>query len=175
MARLEIFINERGPYLGELSIDIERIDITSGRDSYKPDPAWNTVCKAGHFHAFTRDGKLPTLQAYEKQMPCNGMCSPSCGGEGWSETRYRCRACGKRVKPGYVIDVPGGQTRTIPGLTTWRVTVRTMTQWNADVSVRAVMPKKELFGIATPRMVQGGSDGFTWDLIGISELGERAQ
>lgn len=172
MANLEIFINERGPYLGTLNIETEQIDITMGRSTYKLDPKWTHVDKAGHFHAVTGDGKLPTLEPYTKTSPCGGECGDS-GCDGMTEQRYRCRACRKRVKPAYVVDVPGGVKRVMPGLTTWTATVRTRTAWTADVSIRATASNSTVFGIATPRMVLADADCFTFDFIGITELGRR--
>jgi hypothetical protein len=174
VSTLEIFVNEQGPFVGTLNIETERIDITMAGPSYKPDPEWTYVDKAGHFHAFTEDGKLPTLERYEKHLNCDGSCAGVCSDEGYTETRYRCRACGKRVKPGYAVKVPGGAQQFMPGRTSWTVTVSGRTQWNADVSVRAVAGGKEWFGLAHPRMVSADvHDGFTYDFIGLAELGRR--
>jgi len=169
--QLQVFVNEQGPFPGVLNIETERIDITSGTDTHKPDPKWTHVDRAGHFHAFA-DGKLPTLQPYEKHHACPDPCC-ACNGEGWSETRYRCRLCGKRVRPGYVVDVPGGTPRTMPGLTTWTVTVTSQAQWDADVSLRVVAGTDEFFGFAAPRLASFDPDGFTYSFDGITELGRR--
>lgn len=171
---LEIFINERGPHLGTLNIETEAIDVTMGRDTYKLDPQWTFVDKAGHFHAVAEDGKLPTLEQYEKHLNCDGSCAGACSDEGYTETRHRCRACRKRVKPAYVVDVPGGMKRVMPGLTSWVATVRTRTAWTADVSIRATARGRTMFGLASPRMVQADADCFTFDFIGITELGRCA-
>lgn len=174
VSNLEIFVNEKGPRAGSLSIETELIDTTMAGPSYKPDPEWTFVDKAGHFHAFTHDGFLPTLERYEKHLNCDGSCAGVCSDEGYTETRYRCRICRKRVKPAYVVKVPGGLPQSMPGLTAWTVTVSGRTQWNVDVSIRAVAGGNTWFGFATPRMVSGGPDGFTYDFIGIGELGKRA-
>lgn len=176
MATLEIFINERGPYLGTLNIETEQIDITMGRDTYKLDPKWTFVDKAGHFHAVTGDGKLPTLEPYTKTSPCGGECGDS-GCDGVSEQRYRCRLCRKRVKPGRVIDQVGGVPRTMPGRTSWWATVKTKTEWKADVSIRAAAGRREMFGLATPHLAVTASAGgelvHTYEFHGITELGRR--
>lgn len=174
-ANLEIFINERGPYLGTLNIETEQIDITMYRDTYKLDPKWTFVDKAGHFHAVTGDGKLPTLERYEKHIGCDGTCGGTCDGT-LTETRHRCRACGKRVKPGHVIDQAGGAARSMPGLTTWTVRIdhpETLGITEADVSVRAVAGKRTLFGLARRHMTARDASSFTYEFHGVTELGRR--
>lgn len=176
MANLEIFINERSPYVGTLNIETEQIDITMGRDTYKLDPKWTHVDKAGHFHAVAGDGKLPTLEAYAKTSPCGGECGDS-GCLGVTETRHRCRICGKRVKPGRVIDQVGGVPRSMPGRTSWWATVKTQAEWKSDVSIRAAAGRREMFGIATPRLtvtsVLDGKVVHTYEFHGVTELGRR--
>lgn len=182
IANLEIFVNERGPYLGTLNIETEQIDVTMGRDTYKLDPQWTFVDKAGHFHAVAGDGKLPTVEAYEKQVPCDGSCFPWCGGEGYSETRYRCRACAKRVKPGFVVDVPGGQRRTMPGRTSWLVDIQALHEEppSGTVSIRCGstgLAGRDWFGLAAGRTVgsvhAAGDVRYSWQAYGVTELGRR--
>lgn len=174
---LEIWVNDQGPFHGSLSIDTDMIDVTSDRDSYKPDPEWEYVDKAGHWHAFTSDGKHPTLERYEKPVPCDGSCGGVCGGEGTTETRYRCRACGKRVKPYFVVDVPAFTPQRIPGRTSWCVNVTAadaVADGMVDVSVRIVAADRMWFGLARRDLT--ASDGMTWTygFHGYTELGERA-
>lgn len=170
---VEVYVNERGPFRGVVNIETERIDITVGSPTYGPDPAWTHVDKAGHFHAYGRDNALPTLEKYEKHIGCDGQCGGGCGDEGYTETRYRCRLCRKRVKPGRAMKTYGGEQKSMLGRTSWWVTVQSRTQWNTDVSVRVVAGKRTAFGLATPRMSSASPDGFTFDFIGISELAER--
>jgi hypothetical protein len=180
MATLEIFINERGPYLGTLNIETEQIDITMGRDTYKLDPKWTFVDKAGHFHAVTGAGNLPTLERYEKHIGCDGTCGGTCDGT-LTETRYRCRACGKRVKPGFVVDVPGGQRRTMPGLTSWLLDVQAHEEPpSGKVSIRCTstgLGGRDWFGIAEGRTAGSiHADGvarYSWQAYGVTELGRR--
>lgn len=177
IATLELFINERGPHLGTLHIETDLIDVTMAGNTYKPDPGWTWVDKAGHFHAFTGDGSLPTLERYEKHLNCDGSCAGVCSDEGYTETRYRCRACGKRVKPGYAVDVAGGTPRTKPGRTWWFAEVRGRTMWGADVSIRAVAGGRTFFGLATPRLASvvhaGGDVEYRYEFHGVTELGRR--
>lgn len=173
---LEVFIDERGPYEGTLRVETEKIDITSGRTTYKDDPQWTFVDKAGHFHAITADGKFPTLEAYVKRRPCPGGCGdPGCEGE--IEGRYRCRLCRKRIRPGRVVDRVAGARRYMPGVTTWTVTVPTQQEWPDDVTIRATSRNFEAFGIATPRLQNTTSYGdgavHVYEFLGITELGRR--
>lgn len=179
-AHLQIFINERGPYRGTLTVETEAIDITSATTTYKDDPQWTFVDKAGHFHAVTGAGKFPTLEAYTKTLPCPGGCDdPDC--EGVTEARYRCRICRKRVKPGRVVDQAGGWKRTMPGRTSWGVSVETVEPPPAGtVSVRCAstgLAGRDWFGLAEGRVdsIVSGSGGqtYTYEAHGITELGRR--
>ena len=159
-AHLQIFINEAGPYAGTLEMHVDEIDVSTLGNSYKPDPGWFTVDKAGHYHAFTRDGELPTLRRVGR--------------------KFRCSICEKRIRPGYVVDQPGGIKRTMPGRTWWNVQVEVAEPIaQADpVSVRMVQDGEDrLFGIATRSLTsaRGGPSGpmFTYGWTGITELGRR--
>lgn len=181
MANLEVFINERGPYVGTLNIETEQIDITMGRDTYKLDPKWTFVDKSGHFHAVTGDGKLPTLEQYEKHLNCDGSCAGVCSDDGYTETRYRCRACRKRVKPGRVIDQAGGVTRTMPGRTSWFLAVESLDKPPVGrVSIRCTstgLAGRDWFGLADGRVAGSSSAGsdvrWSWEAYGVTELGRR--
>lgn len=171
---LEIFINETGPYRGTLSVETPRIDVTMAGNTYKPDPEWTHVDKAGHFHAFAGDRSLPTLERYEKHRNCDGSCGGICESEGWTETRRRCRICRKRVKPGYVIDVPGGTPQSIPGPSSWCVLVEAhQPPPTGLVSIRG----RDWFGLADGRIgcVTSGSDyvTYSYQAFGAGELGRR--
>lgn len=174
-SRVEIYVDEQGPFPGDLEIEVEEIDISSNLPSYKPDPKWTHVDKAGHFHAITREGKYPTLETYTKHRPCPGGCGDS-GCEGTTETRYRCRVCRKRVRPGSVSDGWPGMVRKMPGRTYWTVEVRA--SWppeNAgEAVVRVVSGDRTWFGVVQYGRASSGPDGVRYALHGIGELGERA-
>jgi hypothetical protein len=180
-ATLSVFVNAAGPFPGALSIDQEWIDVSMASPPKKPDPKWEYLDKAGHWHAFTRDGKLPTLKEYRKQIPCDGSCGGVCEGEGYGETRWRCRACEKRVRPSFVDDYAGMNT-AIPGMTSWTVKVRAadpvLAKFDSSttVSVRVVGEDRTYFGLARygDFSMAGDDLTFAFDLHGITELGERA-
>lgn len=180
-SNLEVWVNDKGPFLGSLQIDTEVIDVTSSRDSYKPDPKWEYVDKAGHWHAFTSDGKHPTMERYEKPVPCDGSCGGVCGGEGYSETRYRCRACGKRVKPNFVVDKPAFTPQRIPGRSDWRVNVAgrfeamPAVRHPDQVTVRVTQDGRTFFGLAALGDFSYCSDGTSEiAFVGTTELGQRS-
>lgn len=182
-ARLQVYVNAAGPYAGEISIETESIDITSGLTTMKPDPKWEFTDKAGHWHAVTSDGKYPTLEDYVKALPCPGGCGdPEC--EGVRETRYRCRICQKRIKPALVVDSYPGEVRRMPGRTSWEVRVEGATdlpipnQSGEMLTVRCVTDKFTCFGLARigPSEVVSTSDG-AWmnaTFYGVGELGRRS-
>lgn len=68
----------------------------------KPDPAWEFIDAAGHFHAYAGDD-LPTCDPYYIGHPCSfDDHEDEC--EGWIETTYVCAICRESVKPGRVPD-----------------------------------------------------------------------
>lgn len=165
-------------YDGTLTVEQERIFVGTDRAT-KPDPSWEFVDKAGHWHAYSEDGSLPTLRTAPKHRPCDGACGEGCDGS--IEVRYRCRICDKRVRPARVPD-EAARTATMPGMKSWSVTIkgvdppprRSFTS-GAKVSVRAEFGLRTYFGIAT---FSGGGrmDSSGWwslELVGVGELGER--
>lgn len=174
-SNLEIFVDEHGPYSGDLQIEYEAIDISTLLPSYKPDPKWTYVDKAGHFHAITKDGKYPTLESYTKHRRCPGGCGDF-GCEGTYETRYRCRVCAKRVRPGSIEEGFQGMVRKAPGRMDWTVEVHA--QWPPDTAgeavARVVSGDRTWFGVVRYGRASSGPDGVQYVLHGISELGERA-
>lgn len=168
-------------YVGTLTVEQERIFVGSDRAT-KPDPSWEFVDKAGHWHAFAMDGELPTLERYEKRVPHDGSCGGVCEGEGTVEVRYRCRACGKRVRPAWVPD-EAARTATMPGRQSWSVTIKGVDPPGppggsfgpgAKASVRVDFGLRTYFGIAA--FCGGLMDVSGWwslELAGVSELGQR--
>jgi hypothetical protein len=172
---MEIWLDAAGPFRGQVTVETERIDITSGLTTYKPDPQWTFVDKAGHWHAFTADGKHPTMERYVKMLPCPGGCNdPTC--EGQPEERYRCLICGKRIRPNRVVASYAGERRSMPGLTSWSVRVFGSGPIPSaeKVVVRFVGEKRTRFGLASPAGYTATSDSWELSLYGVGELGERA-
>ncbi|MBO4272370.1 hypothetical protein [Microbispora triticiradicis] len=131
----------------------------------KPDPGWEFIDDAGHFHAFAEDGELPTLNSERVDVPCDGSCGGVCQGEGYTELRWTCRICEQEVKPGYVPDYKArtlGEPIALP-LQAWLTITSTepVTNSRGEVSVRVRYGDQELFGtgFVVNRGGSGGPDG----------------
>jgi len=102
----------------ELEVITESIDVTA---MVEPDPDWKYTDSSGHVHRYddsAPDGPYPTLE-YRAWHECHGdgldcdyeddqdLCYPVLG----------CKRCGEHVVPG----TRTGQSRSIPGLTTYLI------------------------------------------------------
>lgn len=162
-----------------LDVTTEMIDVSTGLPTRLPDPAWEKVDKQGHFHAFTTDGKLPTVVTESIQKPCPGGCDdPGC--EGVTVIRYRCRLCRQKIRPNWVTEYDPSP-RSMPGRTEWSVAVRGASESPpvGDVSVKVTANGITYFGFgrahgATIREFGSGvMADFT--ITGTSELGRRRE
>jgi hypothetical protein len=174
--RADVFVGTSGPWPGSLTVEQEFIPVTSERSS-RPDHRWVAVDNAGHWHAFTRDGKLPTLREYAEHVECDGSCGGICEGEGYHVTRWKCRACEKPVAPRFIQEY--GRTEMIPGPRSWHVQLTAPTylpvpQHRDQVSVRATFGDRIYFGLATLGDFSMTPDALDVTLLGTTELGERA-
>ena len=170
-------IDGSAPAPCNLEVHQEWIDVSSALPTRKPDPSWELVDKHGHFHAFTSDGKLPTLDEEKIRKPCPGGCDDS-GCTGTVVIRYRCKVCKKKIRPGWISDYDG-LNRKIPGRLDWSVTViggPILVTWG-EVSVRVTADGRTYFGFGRPGDVTWRNvDGrpVTETVIhGTSELGRR--
>lgn len=150
-------------------VEIEQdVDYVRSISATKPDPRWEFIDDAGHFHAFAEDGELPTLNSERVEMPCDGSCGGVCEGEGYTVLRWTCRICGQEVEPGYVPDYEA-QTVGTPIFMAKKATVKitsteAVTESRNEVSVRVRVGDDELFGTGyvVGRGGEGGSDGMRW-------------
>lgn len=120
--------------------EVERIDVSTAFAT-KPDPNWELVDEAGHFHAYDHGGDLPTLKAVESAQPCTGVCDHDC--EGWSITEYHCGLCDVVIEPRRI---PDGMFRTIPGRSRWTVTVQGEAPRGQRVSIVVRVGETTYFG-----------------------------
>ena len=81
----------RGPW-GELSFEVEQIDVTSGLPY--PDERWTYTDHHGHEH-YRRDGGYPTLTWIVDETYWCGDCD-----EEHTEGHWECSICGERIEPG---------------------------------------------------------------------------
>lgn len=173
-------IDGQPPVRCELKVEQEWLDVSSGLPTRKPDMSWELVDKNGHYHAFTGDGKLPTLDEEKVRKPCPGGCGdPDC--EGVTVTRYRCRICRKKIQPRWVSSYDN-LNRKIPGLKTWSVEVANSTAvppaLGELVSVKVGIGGRTYFGIGRPYglvIEQAGIGNVTasYTVHGEGELGQR--
>lgn len=75
-----------------LSADTKVIRVRGPR----PDASWQQIDSSGHFHAFTADGRLPTL---ERRTPPPNPFDPDDEGDGYLPSWYACVICGDEVTP----------------------------------------------------------------------------
>lgn len=163
----------------ELEIIQDVVDVTT-LGATKPDPAWEYRDHAGHFHAFTKDGKLPTLRSMLKEhVPCHDMGECGCGG--YDVRALYCAACNQEVTPEYLPDL---DRRYLPGRRHWVVTVTglalamgtlTTVRFRSGFSTLVSSGRqRHFFGIVRVTDVNLSSDGPSrMRLDGAGELGER--
>lgn len=165
--------------MGNLEVVQESVGVTSLTAS-KPNLAWTFRDAAGHFHAFAKDGSLPTLATSSIHDPgCIGNCEDldyefQCG----VRHPYVCRVCGEEIKPERTPD-PG--PHYMPGRKSWSVLVYGVDlEFGQEVSITAedsATGRVWAFGVAKvgPRNVR--SNGATLQtetlLYGQGELGNR--
>lgn len=178
----QVIIDNGPPMPGTFGIEREMIDVSSETGGWLPDPKWSCIDANGHWHAYTTDGKLPTLSAHVRHVDCDGthafgdMLEEEC--EGYDVTEYRCRICLDLVGPHRVPDGTAGLRQFAPGRTSWWAEVITPREIKGECTVRLAIGKRFMFGVAVARMVgaEGDHQGVrvTTRLDGIGELGYRA-
>lgn len=178
-----VSINGTAEVLGCLEITQE-VEMVASLFASKPDPTWEHTDDAGHYHAWTGDGKLPTLEVKVEHKPCDGSCGDTCGGEGYTVIHYHCRICQVELQPG---KLPDQEPHPVFGLKTWSLTVQMpldgppAEQVRLDqvasfrMDARPSLPPQRYFGAG--QAVSSGVDGRTGllraEIHGIGELGKR--
>jgi hypothetical protein len=176
-----VTIND-GPILpGRLEVEQDVITYASATAT-KPDPQWEFIDPAGHFHAYDTDGELPTLVTRDRHVDCGlshadddlyGDGQHDC--EGYDVREYFCQICDEQIKPERLSDA--GQ-KSMPGRKSWSVYVVSDRRIEGVVSVRFEMASKIYFGVAHAIMEQaesgpGGGIRVTTRLSGAGPLGIR--
>jgi hypothetical protein len=166
---ITVSIDGGEPLPCELRVERQVIDVSSA-SARKPDMSWTFVDKAGHFHAFDHEGRLPTVVRREERVPLDLTDGPDDyddddGAESdpdeypelcYSVTHTECGLCGEKVEPLYVADYP---TKLIPGRTEYTLTVRGAVP-SGRFSVLVTTPKRLFFGFGQSVSAQwsGGGD-----------------
>lgn len=96
-----------------------------------PDPAWEFVDAAGHFHAYDTANELRTLSARREHRDCDGSCGDQC--KGYEVTVYACRICNEVVTPRLLI---GPHSFPVHGRMSWHIDLEGIDEQAAPVPVR---------------------------------------
>ena len=126
-----------------LEVQQEYIPLES-MSNWVADPEWTLVDRAGHFHAFDKAGKTPTLVGETEIYFC-----VDCNDDHERDTMH-CRLCGVVVEPRLINKGPTQTSIRGPRLTELKVPVEVA----GDVSVRLVSKGGELFGTMTVTLVE---------------------
>jgi hypothetical protein len=127
------------------NVETEMLHVRSASAS-KPDPSWEHVDAAGHFHAYDLDGKLPTLEARHEDMVCND--DDCCDGDEYTIITMHCVLCGEEVEPRRI---PDAEQRFIPGRVSYELTLHDEIP-DGRFSVRVFTRAGEWFGIGDGRL-----------------------
>lgn len=141
-----------------LSTTVEQLDVSSALPYSVPDMDWFAIDKRGHFHTFADDGTLPTLDETVIRVPCDSSCGGDLDCEGTTRTVYRCKVCGKKVKPAWTTSVDTFR-RFAPGRRQTEIEFKARGPMQFEqgdlLSFRVDYPERHLFGIAAVRLLQG--------------------
>ncbi len=149
---------------GQLTIEIDVEYIKSSTDD-RPDPNWSFTDTQGHFHAFDKDGKTPTLKRV-----ITGVCGdPECSCDGEYEYHdLACFVCEERVDPRWVDHGP--TTIEAGRTTTCTLTVRgyddSLSILTRPCSVVVDGSGLNLFGFMTPSNMRMDDQGTETELVG---------
>ncbi len=181
-----VWINGHGPRIGNLSIDQERLDVTTFGESKVPDPEWTYVDQNGHFHAWNleEEGRPRIFTADERFEIRYGIHCDSCEERIEYEVSlgWFCVLCNEAIpNPGLAPD-PNPVT-SLPGRKTWEITFENqdgfpglgeILQGQKQCSIR--IPRIHAFGIASCSRFSwsgaaGEHGGWNFTLYGTSPLG----
>lgn len=181
-----VVIDNGEPVSGTLTIETERIDVSSATKTH-PDPNWELIDAAGHFHAWStdKDHELPTLDARSEHVDCDmGHDYDDYECEGYDITVYSCKICGEIIEPATIVD-RSPPREYVNGLTSWQVVVGAAVEYGRKVAVRVVASGSVWFGVAIAGNMRAeigaGAAGmgvyrdaiYETTLIGASPLGRR--
>jgi hypothetical protein len=165
---IQIIIDNEPPTKGEFSIEVEQVEISSfGSD---PDPNWTFIDTHGHFHAYTADMKLPTL---DERAEWHEYFEPDeeTGETGYTTLHLHCRICDEEIRPGRIDR--GGYRRFAAGRTSWTVRVNGEGALRDKKSVRIIHSDQMHFGIGEVVEVFDDHGRRALVISGVSELAQR--
>lgn len=178
LSNLTVSINGGDPLRCTLECRRETVYVRMDR-AVKPDLSWTFTDTAGHFHAYTADGHLPTVKAKQVHVACDGCGDETC--EGYDVTEYHCLACDQIVQPVTAPDYDAMNGVAVPGRRSWGLTVHDVVPTNnGRVSVVVRSPAGDTwFGFAfctgVEQTIGLSSRTAASHLEGDSELGQMAK
>jgi hypothetical protein len=168
----EIRIDDLPATEGELHVEFDRVEVSSR--SMRPDPGWEFVDAAGHYHAWAgkeKDYTLPTLVQKVERVPFEYPDEDD-ESEDYEIRHYHCMICDEQIEPGLV--APPLYREFAQGRMSWRVVVPVHVPIRQRASVRVSVGEKLYFGVGVASEGTYVSDGRArTTIIGASELGER--
>jgi len=149
--------------LGRFHVEVEDLDVTTISPPTKPDPAWEFVDAAGHFHAWDDMGKLPTLMSKEITVQPESDEDVEDDGDAdedewedenpaWSYTVQACMICGEQVTPGRI---PDSKPDRVLGRMSWSVEVEHRLPVGERVVVRVHSGTRTAFGVGIVTSARG--------------------
>jgi hypothetical protein len=171
---LNVLINGKGLIEASIDYDVEQIDVTA---SVEPDPNWTFLDSAGHMHAYTKKGNLPTLKAEQREIVCTDPDhDDDC--EGYWITEYHCRICSELIEPKMR---EATSRKYMPGRASWEVRFKARMEDGFALYVQDHVSvwtqdghKVVHFGVGQLLVHRVNSEGFADGVVvGIGELGRR--
>lgn len=137
--QMNVLINGKGLVEATLDVHTEQIDVTTMTE---PDMNWTLVDAAGHMHAWSKDGTLPTLELKERLVEVvpddeftveydNPAAEDPDDEEDWDDegeftvTEYHCRICDEVIHPRSHATT---SSRYKPGRKSWEVKFRALAE-----------------------------------------------
>ena len=172
----QLIVNGKPVERATFEISREMIE-TTALPGNEPDHAWFNIDPAGHYHAFNKEGELPTLDARYADVRTFGDYETEDVFIGWF-----CAICGAFVEPKYKPTRPDGFATYTGGRVEWGGefwSTGTGSRFMHGQRVSIRIPEMRRFGIAEiiEYEYEGNAYGemtrIRYKYIGIGELAER--
>lgn len=140
-------------------VDVAQIDVSASGYS-EPDPTWEFVDAAGHYHAFGHEGELLTIISRAEPREDEPAEPTTADGGDWDdfgdsypEARSHCLLCDEVIEPRWrYISTPF--TQYAPGRTSYRLTLHSPIP-PGRFSVKVTVGEQVLFGFAEGHWIGG--------------------
>lgn len=109
-------VDAQGPFRANLEMGTDEVEVTTLTGVRSPDTAWEFVDETGHYHSWTKDGQLPTMDRHEVETAPAWEDEDGEEYPATVEVIYRCKLCHEEVEPKYTVD---HSRQFIPGRSYW--------------------------------------------------------